>query len=256
MKSVYQYILPLLVLVISANYVLSSDDSTELAAQTDSLPVASATEQAAVEWPEDLKPEVELTDFESIDREAAGDSEDENGLVDADYHEESADAIGKTQTDHYYTEPSDSDWQSSEWPSEETDAFVDAAQNVESNDRHAAAISTGKVNQQRSASQVVNITISGNEIITSQAGQTSHEVYGNDDVTGLSNSSVNTGNVTQNNTHDTNQLVFNDNQDLAGVDTTQERNCPNSLYMGGSAYEVSMLKKQGCPKPANYTGDW
>ena len=32
--------------------------------------------------------------------------------------------------------------------------------------------------------------------------------------------------------------------------------CPDSLYMGGTAYEVNMLKKAGCPKPSNYTGIW
>jgi len=32
--------------------------------------------------------------------------------------------------------------------------------------------------------------------------------------------------------------------------------CPDSLYMGGSAYEVNMLKRMGCPKPENYNGPW
>jgi len=266
MKSVYHYILPLLVLLLSAGYVLSRDDSTERAAQSDRLPVGTATEQTANEWSEDSTPEVELAGFVSVDREKAGDSEDESGLVDAGYHEESADAMGETPPDHSDTELSDSGWQraelqNSEWPSEEADAFVDIAQSAKSNDRYAAAISTASVNEQSLAGQVVNITINGNEIMTRQAGQTSHEVYGNDDVADLNNSSVNTaavnsGDVQQNNTHDTDQPVLNDTQDQASVDTTQQLNCPNSLYMGGNAYAISMLKKQGCPKPANYTGEW
>lgn len=32
--------------------------------------------------------------------------------------------------------------------------------------------------------------------------------------------------------------------------------CPDSLYMGGNSYAVSMLKKAGCPKPENYEGPW
>ena len=39
-------------------------------------------------------------------------------------------------------------------------------------------------------------------------------------------------------------------------DDIQKQDCPDTLYMGGSAYSVNMLKRRGCPKLANYNGVW
>jgi hypothetical protein len=40
------------------------------------------------------------------------------------------------------------------------------------------------------------------------------------------------------------------------ADQAPQVHCPDSLYMGGNAYAINMLKKSGCQKPKNYNGAW
>jgi len=44
----------------------------------------------------------------------------------------------------------------------------------------------------------------------------------------------------------------------ASADSAREEPfpCPDSLYRGGNSYAVNILKRAGCPRPANYDGPW
>jgi hypothetical protein len=68
--------------------------------------------------------------------------------------------------------------------------------------------------------------------------------------------SVTSDAINKNTTPENKQVYPDNNQNEQVADSAFKMQCPSSLYMGGTEYEVNILKKMGCPKPDNYSGSW
>ena len=105
--------------------------------------------------------------------------------------------------------------------------------------------------------RVVDISITGNQITLSYASDTDTSqtvtTYPEHD-TGIRPSSTAYDQNTPEVTNYQQDLVYNDNQTQALVQTKFD--CPEYVYMGGNAYASNVLKSNGCPKPANWQGAW
>jgi len=272
MKIVYHYVLPLLILAISVSYLQSNNQvPDENILGTDGISAVDDVKKESANRESILPPaERALTTIVQDQRDSRY-SADEADLADMDGSEESIEAneaVGETQIEGFmamYMEESE------EAPENSEELFSEV-ETHEASDSNRSDIALNKLNVKPSSGQVINIEISGNQLTTSQSGITVREVYGTSpDVNGAVNSAntdsanIDTVNIDtgaqQNSDTSQNMDVANDETYQDVVDTMQQQdtvklNCPKTLYMGGNAYAVSMLKKRGCPKPTNYQGAW
>jgi hypothetical protein len=113
----------------------------------------------------------------------------------------------------------------------------------------------------------MHVEISGNETITTVGGVVTRSV--NTNYVAVAEQATANANAASNHSEPQagNQLVAGNEMPADDVldevsysaDGEQEKYtlpCPDSLYGGGNAYAISMLKKRGCPKPAFYHGVW
>ncbi len=238
MKFVYYYVLPLLILALSVNYLQGSNNpSTETAITADNTAVTASMDNESADGlllsrpAKQVPADDELAAFESVDeenlahrnREASDEDENARRIEDfvAMYTDDLTGAAGieAFSSDVLVSEDSGTN---------DPDKLLD------------------KINADHSSGQVLNIEISGNQISTTQSGVTINEVYGNESAANDATQHVEAQN----------DMPYQDVADSTEQQNTLDLSCPDTLYMGGNAYAASMLKKRGCPKPSNYQGPW
>lgn len=138
------------------------------------------------------------------------------------------------------------DWQ------EDDGVTVDSSEGFYESREEEENIEIFNGSQQEVASDVIHIEISGNETVTTIGGVVTQ--IGNADY-GSFDEPIDTS-VTLND-EEGSSLVTDEIINTADVDQAENKlPCPNSLYGGGNAYAINMLKKRGCPKPEFYSGPW
>ena len=251
MKIVYHYVLPLLILALSVSYLQSNSRLPgENIIGADDVPVIDYMKKESADREVILATAQRASTTIVKDQRDSNYSVDEADLSDID-SEESNEAVSKAQVEGFmaiYTEDlagSGDAYENIEGSSTEVETHLASNSN-----RSDIALNKSYANP--SSGQHMNIEISGNQITTTQSGVTINEVYGDsadvNDTTGSVN--IDTGAQQNPDTPQNMNTANNEPQD------TVELSCPDALYMGGSAYAVSMLKKRGCPRPANYQGPW
>jgi hypothetical protein len=104
-------------------------------------------------------------------------------------------------------------------------------------------------NRQTSGERVIDISISGGTVVASSQDEV------------LWKSAATARDEAGDTLDKTGETASGDNQPPAyqpqrNGQSTEQFECPDSLYMGGNSYAVAILKRAGCPKPSNYDGAW
>ena len=249
MKIVYYYVLPLLILALSVNYLQGSNNpSTETAIAADDTAVTASMDNEFADGELLSHPAEKLSADTEYDELAAFESVDEENLTHRN-REESDDYENARRIEDFVAMYTDDLTGAAGIDAFSSDVL--ASEDSGTNDPDKLL---DKINADHSSGQVLNIEISGNQISTTQSGVTINEVYGNESNEVYGGESA--ANDATQHEEAVNDMPYQDVADLTEQQNTLDLSCPDTLYMGGNAYAASMLKKRGCPKPSNYQGPW